>query len=60
VGAHHEPKEIDMLNEDGSRCWTCGSKAPEWIAADDYDGPEDYEAAYLSWEAHHTDCQDDR
>lgn len=49
-----------MLSDDGSRCWTCGSKAPEWIEADDYDGPEDFEDACRSWEAHHAECQNDR
>lgn len=45
-----------MITKDGDRCATCGSEAPKWVEANDYDGPEDYGRSYDNWEAIHKDC----
>lgn len=45
-----------MNTSDYDRCAACGSVAPQWIEADDFDGPEDYDRACLNWEEAHTGC----
>ena len=47
---------VTVITKNGDRCASCGSEAPAWVEANDFDGYEDFNRAYATWEAIHEDC----
>lgn len=40
------------------RCIYCGSRAPEWVDPNEYDGVEDFYSAVAIWEEIHDRCEE--